>query len=78
MDKTQMELRRLRCAVKAWMLTALTQKFTEEEQNNDISISDIMSPSMERPAKKYEDILEKPEVRDYITSMNQVIRSMYI
>lgn len=77
MDKTQLEIRRLRCAVKAWMLTALTEKFTDnEEVTNDISISDmLLSPSAHRGEKKYEDILEKPEVQEYISSMNQVIKT---
>ena len=83
MDKHQIEIRRLKFQVRAWMRTAIVQMFgtgTEGRENGAITgttpsrtidaISNMFSPG---DGVDSGDIFQRPEVLGYISSINQVI-----
>jgi hypothetical protein len=75
MDKHQIEIRRLKYQVKAWMRTAVVQMFGPRGGPSNASsemeaISNLLSPNGE-PSER-DDIFQRPEVLEYISTINEV------
>ena len=85
-DKHQLELRRLKYAVKTWMTKAVFQLFadptsTVDKQNDEdisvmnVSLTDLSSPQVDGKAKggATAELFNRPEVQHYIQSINEKI-----
>lgn len=82
MDKTAYEIRRLKYAVKTWMLKACGQKFQrstadlKSDDTSDLLDSVLLSPSASfSPSKEaeYNSFLKRPEVLKYVEAVNRAI-----
>jgi kinesin family protein 4/21/27 len=80
MDKTQFEIRRLKFAVKTWMLKACGQKFNDAGESARASLGEhlqvLMSPTASfSPSKEieYTSFLSRPEVQEYVEAVNRAI-----
>lgn len=72
-DKTQQELRYLKYSVKTWMMKAITHIFTDRVKR--LSIAEPMTPlPNESSPVKSDDIFQRPDVQDYIQSINKAIQ----
>lgn len=87
MDKQQLEVRRLKYAVKAWMINACKHMFglsnTVQRQLEDggggfsrsaaLMLSPLPNVSPAAKGGKEDEILRRPEVQDYINAVNAMI-----
>ena len=79
MDKQQLELKRLKYQVKAWMSKAimnmiqLGQGWNLEDIDNTISNIQCNSDPVEMLGNEATNIFHRPDVQEYISTVNQVI-----
>lgn len=72
MDKQQLELRRLRYQMKAWMTKAVLQMVQSGNQLNPQEIDDLMSNIAHDGLDVNSDILQRSDVQQYIATVNEV------
>ena len=80
MDKTQMELLRLRYTAKAWMLKAVSHYVAwDEDHQSDASRVSIALPELSSPGgDKSSSLLHRTDVQEYIQRVNQAIEEKLV
>ena len=72
MDKQQLELRRLRYEMKAWMTKAIIQMAQSGQEFNTKEIDQLMSNLSNDTLDMNSEIFQRPDVLNYISTVNEV------
>jgi hypothetical protein len=72
MDKQQLELRRLRYEMKAWMTKAIIQMAQSGQEFNTKEIDHLMSNLSNDTLDMNSEIFQRPDVLNYISTVNEV------
>ena len=88
-DKHQLELRRLKYAVKTWMSKAITHMFSDQSTSNanrldvddtslqSISLTELSSPQAKGNSRSgsTRELFNRPEVQEYVQRINDMINA---
>lgn len=78
MDKQQLELRRLRYQMKAWMTKAILQMVQSGNEINPTEIDDLISNIASDALDLNSEIFQRSDVQQYISTINEVLDAVIL